>query len=173
MVNEFPDSKVHGANMGPIWGRQGPGGPHVGPMNLAIWVCLMGGFTTQSVSNEKLSRFTTQESVMQNFDKFDIFRWNKWFNKNYWLVDLKLHNHTLDHHHFSDTTWYQYCLKSLATWLFVQQLVRVNNNKNIKAPHHWFFARGIHLSSVDAPHRRPVMQTAFICNDVIMARNVL
>ena len=33
----YPDSKVHGANMGPIWGRQDPGGPHVGPMNLAIW----------------------------------------------------------------------------------------------------------------------------------------
>ena len=24
--------------MGPIWGRQDPGGPHVGPMNFAIWV---------------------------------------------------------------------------------------------------------------------------------------
>ena len=33
-----PDSKVHGANIGPIWGRQDPGGPHVGPMNFAIWV---------------------------------------------------------------------------------------------------------------------------------------
>ena len=32
-----PDSKVHGANMGLIWGRQDPGGPHVGPMNFAIW----------------------------------------------------------------------------------------------------------------------------------------
>ena len=31
------DSKVHGANMGPIWGWQDPGGPHVGPMNFAIW----------------------------------------------------------------------------------------------------------------------------------------
>ena len=30
------DSKVHGANMGPIWGRQDPGGSHVDPMNLAI-----------------------------------------------------------------------------------------------------------------------------------------
>ena len=29
--------KVHGANLGPIWGRQDPGGPHVGPMSLAIW----------------------------------------------------------------------------------------------------------------------------------------
>ena len=29
---------VHGANMGPIWGRQDLGGPHVGPMKLVIWV---------------------------------------------------------------------------------------------------------------------------------------
>ena len=32
-----PDCKVHGVNMGPIWGRQDPGGPHVGPMNFVIW----------------------------------------------------------------------------------------------------------------------------------------
>ena len=36
----YPDSKIHGANMGPIWGRQDPGGPHVDPMNLAIWVAV-------------------------------------------------------------------------------------------------------------------------------------
>ena len=33
-----PDSKVHGANMGPIWGPRDPGGPHVGPMIFAILV---------------------------------------------------------------------------------------------------------------------------------------
>ena len=33
----IPDSKVHKANMGPIWGRQDPGGPHDGPMNFALW----------------------------------------------------------------------------------------------------------------------------------------
>ena len=32
----YPDSKVHGANMEPTWV---PGGPHVGPMKLAICVC--------------------------------------------------------------------------------------------------------------------------------------
>ena len=37
--NQTQNSKVHGANMGPIWGRQSPGGPHVGPMNFAIWEC--------------------------------------------------------------------------------------------------------------------------------------
>ena len=33
----IPDYKVYGDKMGPIWGRQDPGGPDVGPMNLAIW----------------------------------------------------------------------------------------------------------------------------------------
>ena len=35
-----PDSKVHGANMGPTWVLSAPYGPHVGPMNLAIRVTL-------------------------------------------------------------------------------------------------------------------------------------
>ena len=33
----YPNSKVHGANMGLNWSRQDPGGPHVGHMNFAIW----------------------------------------------------------------------------------------------------------------------------------------
>ena len=37
LMLHIPGSKVQGANMRPIWGRQGPGGAHVGPMNLAIW----------------------------------------------------------------------------------------------------------------------------------------
>ena len=36
----YPDSKVQGANMGPTWVLSAPDGPHVGPMNLAIWVVL-------------------------------------------------------------------------------------------------------------------------------------
>ena len=32
----YPDSKVHGANMGPTWVLSAPDGPHVGPVNLAI-----------------------------------------------------------------------------------------------------------------------------------------
>ena len=36
----YPDSKVHGAYMGPIWGRQDPCGPHMGHVNLDIWVLL-------------------------------------------------------------------------------------------------------------------------------------
>ena len=34
----YAEGKIHGANMGPIWDRQAPDGPQVGPMNFAIWV---------------------------------------------------------------------------------------------------------------------------------------
>ena len=31
-----PDSKIHGADLGPTWVLSAPDGPHVGPMSLAI-----------------------------------------------------------------------------------------------------------------------------------------
>ena len=42
----IPDSKVHGANMGPTWVLSAPDGPHDGPMNIAIgdelhWVYIL------------------------------------------------------------------------------------------------------------------------------------
>ena len=55
-IELVPNSKVHGANMGPTWGRQDPGGTHVGPMNFAIMatfsqiskraICLQGSDNT-------------------------------------------------------------------------------------------------------------------------------
>ena len=42
----YPDIKVHRANMGPIWGRQDPGGPHAGPMNFAFWVYALKYYCT-------------------------------------------------------------------------------------------------------------------------------
>ena len=41
-----PDSKYHGAHLGPIWGRHAPGGPHVGPMKYAI-----NGVIAEDISN--------------------------------------------------------------------------------------------------------------------------
>ena len=37
LYRNIPDSNVHGANMGPTWVLSSPCGPHVGPVNLAIW----------------------------------------------------------------------------------------------------------------------------------------
>ena len=51
----YPDSKVHGANMGPIWGRQDPGGPHVDPMNFVIWVYRRGKPVYRSPETSALS----------------------------------------------------------------------------------------------------------------------
>ena len=39
-----------GAEMGPIWGRQDPGGPHVGPMKIAIWNMLFAQHQTEILS---------------------------------------------------------------------------------------------------------------------------
>ena len=44
-----PNSKVHGANMAPIWGRQDSGGPHVGPINFVIWGVLQSQTWYRSV----------------------------------------------------------------------------------------------------------------------------
>ena len=46
----FPDSKVHGANMGLTWVLSALDGPHVGPMNLAMRV--IARRLTRHYSNE-------------------------------------------------------------------------------------------------------------------------
>ena len=40
LFNIFLDSKFHVAPMGPTWVLSAQGGPHVGPMNLAIGVVI-------------------------------------------------------------------------------------------------------------------------------------
>ena len=41
LVDTYPDSKVHVANMGPTWVLSAPDGPHVGHMNLAIRISML------------------------------------------------------------------------------------------------------------------------------------
>ena len=62
IAHNIPDSKVHGANMGPIWGRQDPGGPHVRPMNFAIWA--------GPISKTRCAIYTQLKQ-----DKFMIYCW--------------------------------------------------------------------------------------------------
>ena len=45
--SNVPDSKVRGANMGPTWGRQDPGEPHVGPMH-----CYLGYVPNEEMANQ-------------------------------------------------------------------------------------------------------------------------
>ena len=59
----YSDSKIHGANVGPTWGCQDPGGPHVGHTNLAIWV-----FFRNLHLQDNLTRdcFTSTASTVNN-----------------------------------------------------------------------------------------------------------
>ena len=43
--------------MGPIWVRQDPGGPHVGPMNFVIWVNITGDMFQ---TNESINLYTAK-----------------------------------------------------------------------------------------------------------------
>ena len=58
-VERYPDSKVRGANMGPISGRQDPGGPHVGPVNFAIRVCISSTICMIKFHNYMFSVFVS------------------------------------------------------------------------------------------------------------------
>ena len=60
----YPDSKVHGANMGPIGGRQNPGGPHVGPMNFAVWVDSSYGYQLFKLFIGTISKDRLHETVL-------------------------------------------------------------------------------------------------------------
>ena len=83
-----PDSKVHGANMGPIWGRQDPGGHHVGPMLAALTKlfllsltnmdtpCSMSGLTWNS------SRKLYQECANTNTHLWKVTGYHMWRHGN-------------------------------------------------------------------------------------------
>ena len=62
---DHPHSKVHGANMRPIWGRQDPGGSHVGPMNFAIWAAYASRFPSlkrcKAISNHHAELLVTNK----------------------------------------------------------------------------------------------------------------
>ena len=60
-----------------------------------------------------------------------------------------------------------WCRNSPIIWLFVQQLIRVNNRK-IKYPHYWPFVRGILRFPLDSPHNGPAMRTEIPFHDVTM-----
>ena len=64
-----------------------------------------------------------------------------------------------------EASWH---LKSLATQLFVKQLVKINNKDNIKSPSYWLLVRCTHQRSVDSQHKEPAMQEALSWCHVII-----
>ena len=66
MITTYPDSKVHGVNMGPICGRQDPSGPMLAP-----WTLLSGYM--QRINELHMH---DSPSSLQSKYKFDIM-WRK------------------------------------------------------------------------------------------------
>ena len=81
-LNEhIPDRKVHGANMGPTWGRQDPGGPQVGHMKIVIWDAKLTTdilYLNKSPSTIHISSFVTAQitHVILLFQLIVTFLWN-------------------------------------------------------------------------------------------------
>ena len=63
MALSYPDSKVHGANMGPTWVLSSPDGPHVGPMNLAIRVVFLQ-YSNLSTRRATLTSWQNTELIL-------------------------------------------------------------------------------------------------------------
>ena len=101
-------------------------------------------------------------------------RWVKWqHNISFQEIYSQHYIYTYTWVDHSDIAWVSQPLKSMAFWLFVQQLVQYNNQQNIKILHYWPFVRGTHgLSPMDSPHKGPVISCiiwrVFSCHDHIM-----
>ena len=67
LTKSIPDSKVHGANMGPIWGRQDPGGPHVDPMNFANWDVILETFFNTSAYHYQLKQIKIDTKKLNQY----------------------------------------------------------------------------------------------------------
>ena len=138
-----PDSKVRGANMGPIWGRQDPGGPHVGPMNFAFWgtglyYCVV--FMAWSIIPYNDNTTYAFDNVLYHHNADDIIR-----IKNY-----------------SDVTLTSWCLnfKNLFS-LTSKKILKVRITGRCEGMHRW---------PVHSPHKGPVMWKVLSCDDVFMIK---
>ena len=66
-----PDSKVHEANMGHIWGRQDPGGHHVGPWTLLSGEVYIFRAISAGAGAVPLSMHNTQGRLKYAYERFD------------------------------------------------------------------------------------------------------
>ena len=137
VLRSFPDSKVHGANMGSTWVLSVPDGPHVGPMNLAIRVA------AGSVE-DKPGEPTRIKDCLKHKIYIYMFSWT--------ILMLK-------------PKLYTGRTRSLA-WLITISSQGWWRHQWRHLPHSWPFVRGILRSPVNSPHRgqwRGALKFSLIC----------
>ena len=84
-AGNWPDRKVHGANMGPTWVLSSIGGPHAGPTNFAIWVATLSPCVLEAEWHRKSQRvhiLPSWTACLQTryvyYDEYPLFL--NWFN---------------------------------------------------------------------------------------------
>ena len=100
--SKIPDSKVHGAHMGLTWGRQVPGGPHVGLVNFVIWVDFMTWKRyriADTLCGEGVLPWSWSPAdshhkgaVIRNVDAFLLLAWTSFLPSVKLICDLKDHD---------------------------------------------------------------------------------
>ena len=152
-----PDSKVHGANMGPTWVLSAPDGPHIGPMSLAIRVyalrwwgichslhphCPFAHTTTitRSVENAKPSSNGTIMMCNHSFAPPPPPPQKKKKTKK-----TAIQSNSVNRSVVADCDY------------LVDEIKKSNNHddviKWIYFPRYWPFVRGIHQSPKNYPHK--------------------
>ena len=90
VLTSFPDGRVHGVNLGSSRVLSAPGGPHVGPMILAIRVVIMASTQSEKVLVHKYHMYHSLASHHGKRDRDPLELLNRESlgsrNKNSWFV---------------------------------------------------------------------------------------
>ena len=185
----FPDSKVHGANMGPTWVLSAPDEPHVGPINLAIRVA--SKILDEQNLTYKIWRRYDMETITTLLDLSDgnpsVTKHQLWFsfavrlNKSgcRWFVTLVWHHCDGLHRqftlccvllsfHYNDVIMGAIASQINSLTIVFSTVYLDTDQRKYQSSASLAFVRGIHRKPVNSPHKWPVTRRMFPFDDVIM-----
>ena len=141
--------------MGPTRVLPAPGGPHIGPMNLAIWELMVGSTPLKLVLGERLrTSINGKLTLVQLMTSISI----TWHNVNQVLCRLMA---PLGHNGLSMNIFVIFCKDMVASsWSLSRRRHYIE-----RFLHYWPFVRGIRQLPVDSPQKGPLIwsrQVAFV-----------
>ena len=147
----YPDSKNHGANMGPTWVLLAPGGPHVGPMNLAIRVNKIL-HPSNNTNNALAGLLWILSQIAKAFRATSIRHG----------FDMKM----LDH--YNDVIMSTMVSQVTSLTIVYSTVYSCTDERKHQSSTSLAFVWGIQRGPVNSPHKGPVTQKMFPFDDVIM-----
>ena len=161
------DSRVHGAIMGTTWGRQDPGGPHVGPTNLAIRAVALyrlAQLTLQCVPLIRAWLVVSRVLSEVGFVRYCYYHAGKLhYHRSRMIVPMWFITVT--------SQWARWRLKSPTSRLFTQAFIQAQIKNKHQSSASLAFVRGIHRWPVNTPHRWPVMRKLFSFDDDVLVKH--